>query len=383
MSNDTQPEIIPLVDLKAQYRNIKNEVDAAMLSTAERASFIKGPDHEPFAEEFASFCGGGHTALCGNGTDALYLALYETVGHGDGSEEIITTTHTFIATAEAIVRAGYKPVFVDIDPASYLLDVDQVEKAIGLKTKAIIPVHLYGRMAPMDRLMAVADKHGLTVIEDAAQAHGALYKGKGPGKWGAAACFSFFPGKNLGAYGDGGAVFSEDETLVERIRSFANHGRDTKYLHDRYGVNSRLDGMQASVLRAKLPHLAGWTRQRQNVAALYDELLSGVDGIVCPETDADTNHVYHLYVIRVNDAETRERVLEGLKSEGVMAGIHYPVPLHEQPAFAHMAHAPEDFPVAHAAAQRIISLPLYPEISEAQVRRVAETLKRLVAKVQA
>lgn len=373
-----EEQTIPLVDLRVQYQDLKKEIDAALTSIAERASFIKGPDHKAFAEEFSAFCGGGHTALCGNGTDALYLALHETVGSGDGTEEIVTTSHTFIATAEAIVRAGYKPVFVDIDPESCLMDVRLLEQAIGPKTKAILPVHLYGRMVKMDQLMDIANKYDLTVIEDAAQAHGAQYKGKGPGQWGAAACFSFFPGKNLGAFGDAGAVFSQDRGLIERIRSFSDHGREAKYIHNRYGVNSRLDGLQAAILRVKLPHLAKWNSQRSMIASRYTELLAANDAIECPSVCPDSSHVYHLYVIKLRDEATRDTLLAGLKSEKIMAGIHYPVPVHEQPAFKYLEYASNAFPHTSEVAKRVLSLPIFPGMSNEQIERVASVLMRLV-----
>lgn len=370
-------QIIPLVDLKAQYGKIRNEIDEAVLRCIEQASFIKGKDHAAFSEEFAEFCGGGHVALCGNGTDALYLALHELLGPGDGTGEIITVAHTFIATAEAILRAGYKPVFVDIDQDSFLMDVEAVEKAVTPKTKGIIPVHLYGRMVAMDALMSIADKHDLVVIEDAAQAHGATYKGKGPGQWGTAACFSFFPGKNLGAFGDGGCTFTEDAPLAERLRSFSDHGRESKYLHDRYGVNSRLDGIQAAVLRVKLRYLDEWSTRRADVAAHYTRLLSDFDEIVTPVTCPDSRHVYHLYVIKVADGLSRDDLLEDLKAQGVMAGVHYPIPLHLQPALSYLGPFPS-LPVTEDVAGRIISLPVFPEMSEQQVERVVSVLADLL-----
>jgi len=363
---------IPLVDLKAQYLRHKEEIDNAIQTCIGNTSFIGGPDHKALAIEFAAFCGSGHAALCGNGTDALALALLELLGPGDGTGEVITVSHTFIATAEAIIAAGYRPVFVDVDATHYVMSPTAVEAAITPRTKALLPVHLYGQMAPMDALMALAEQRGLAVIEDAAQAHGASWLGKGPGQWGHAACFSFYPGKNLGAFGDGGAVFSRDEDLVKRIRMRADHGRTSKYLHEKPGQNSRLDGLQAAVLRVKLRHLARWNEARWAVAARYETLLGGDDRITLPRSAAQGSHIFHLYVIQVDE---RDRVLKALHRDNIGAGIHYPVPLHEQPVYASMHLAPEALPVTHVLAQHIISLPMFPEMTEAQVSRVVDALR--------
>ncbi len=362
---------IPLVDLHAQYRAYKDEFNAALERCVADSSFIGGPDHEAFAEEFAEFCGGGHVALCGNGTDALYLALVEILGKGDGSGEIITVSHTFIATTEAITQAGYRPVFVDIDPETCLLDVSQIEDAITPRAKALLPVHLYGQMVPMDRLMEMARRYSLPVIEDAAQAHGATWLGKGPGQWGDAACFSFYPAKNLGAWGDGGAVFTRDKELADRIRMRANHGRRAKYEHEFEGINSRLDGLQAAILRVKLRHLPEWNEARRQVAAWYDELLDGVNGVQRPVTRPEAKHVYHLYVVQV---EQRDRVLSELRRSGISAGVHYPIPLHKQLAYRYLGMTPESLPRTHEVAQRVLSLPLFPEMTCGQVHRVVEVL---------
>jgi len=362
---------IPLVDLRAQYLAHKAEFDEAVNRCLAASSFIGGPDHEAFAEEFADFCGGGHVALCGNGTDALYLALVEILGQGDGIGEVITVSHTFIATAEAITLAGYRPVFVDIDPDTCLMDVSEVEKAITARTRALIPVHLYGQMVPMDQLMTIAQRHGLPVIEDAAQAHGATWQGKGPGQWGDAACFSFYPGKNLGAWGDGGAVFTRDRDLAVRIRMRANHGRTAKYEHAFQGINSRLDGLQAAILRVKLRHLRDWNEVRRRIAGWYDELLEGACHIQRPVTRPEAEHVFHLYVVQVND---RDEVLRRLRERGIGAGVHYPIPLHEQPAYRYLRMAPESLPRTHEAAQRVLSLPIFPEMTHEQVCEVVEAV---------
>jgi dTDP-4-amino-4,6-dideoxygalactose transaminase len=366
---------IPLVDLKIQYDRNKAELDAAVAACLEATSFIGGEDHKAFAREFAAFCGGGHVTLCGNGTDALYLAIREIAGQGDGSGEIITVANTFIATAEAITNAGHRPVFVDVDPNTQLMDLGALERAISSRTKAIIPVHLFGQMVPMDRLMAIADAHRIPVIEDAAQAHGATWQGRGPGQWGEAACFSFYPGKNLGAWGDGGAVLTYDPERGKRIEMRANHGRISKYEHEFEGINSRLDGLQAAVLRVKLRHLAEWTAARRQVAAWYEEALLGHQGITLTDYHEQAGHAYHLLVVRVPN---RDAVLEKLHGEGIGAGVHYPVPLHMQPAYRHLGVSEDSLPVTVSLSREILSLPIYPELEKAQVERVAEALIRAV-----
>jgi dTDP-4-amino-4,6-dideoxygalactose transaminase len=366
---------IPLVDLRAQYEAHRAELDAAVAGCVGNTAFVGGPDLKAFEEEFAAFCGGGYAVGCGNGTDAIEIAVREVLGGGDGSGEVITVTNTFIATTEAITTAGYRPVLVDCRPGTYEMDPAAVARAITPRTKAILPVHLYGQMAPMDEIMTVAQKHGLKVVEDAAQAHGASWKGKGPGQWGDAATFSFYPGKNLGAWGDGGAVFTRDAGLAKRIRMRANHGRTDKYLHEFEGRNSRLDGLQAAVLRVKLRHLADWNAARRRAASWYDRFLEGDNRITRPVVDPAGEHVFHLYVVEVDD---RDRVLADLQKRGIGAGVHYPVPLHKQPAYAGHGYAAADFPVATASADRILSLPIFPELTEAQAERVAKTLREVV-----
>jgi dTDP-4-amino-4,6-dideoxygalactose transaminase len=364
-------ERIPLVDLSAQYARYAQELDAAVARVVRDSSFIGGSEHAAFEKEFATFCGGGHVALVGNGTDALTLAIVEVLGPGDGKGEIVTTSFTFVATAEAIVNAGYRPVLADIDPATCLTPPAAMEAVITPATRALMPVHLYGQMADMRALRALADRKGLAIIEDAAQAHGARHDGVRPGELSEAACFSFYPGKNLGAWGDGGAVFGKDAGLIDRIDRRANHGRKTKYLHDTQGVNSRLDTLQAAILRAKLPHLAEWNAARRAVAARYDELLSRENRVQTPSVDARAEHVFHLYVVQVDD---RDRVRQYLNDRGIGAGVHYPVPVHEQPAFHDLGLAPGDLPQASRAAKRVLSLPIFPEMTAQQVERVAQTL---------
>jgi dTDP-4-amino-4,6-dideoxygalactose transaminase len=362
---------IPLVDLKAQYERYRGELDAAVHRVAANTGFIGGAEHEAFAREYAGWCGDGHVALVGNGTDALELAVIELIGEGDGSGEIVTTSHTFIATAEAIANAGYRPVFCDIDEGTCLTSPQAVERAITPRTRAIMPVHLYGQMVDMPAIRDIADRHGLKVIEDAAQAHGALFDGVRVGELGDAACFSFFPGKNLGAWGDAGAVYARDAKLIERINRRANHGRADKYLHDFQGVSSRLDTLQAAILRVKLRYIDEWNAARRQVASWYDELLAGQNGIARPVTDPRATPVFHLYVVQIDD---RDRVRDALNAAGIGAGVHYPVPVHEQPAFRELGHKPDDFPVTSRIAKRVLSLPIYPEITRTQVERVASTL---------
>ena len=370
---------IPLVDLNAQYQRHRGALDAAVARVVRDSSFIGGSEHAAFAKEFAAFCGGGqvggqvggHVAPVGNGTDALTLALVEVLGPGDGKGEVVTTSHTFVATAEAIVNAGYRPVFADIDPATCLTSVAAMEAVITPATRAFMPVHLYGQMIDMRALHRLAGRRGLAIIEDAAQAHGASYDGIRPGELSEAACFSFYPGKNLGAWGDGGAVFSKDAGLIDRIDRRANHGRKAKYLHDTQGVNSRLDTLQAAILRAKLPHLAEWNAARRRVATRYDELFAGENSIQTPGVDARAEHVFHLYVVQIDD---RDRVRQFLNARGIGAGVHYPVPVHEQPAFLSLGYAPDDLPHTSRAAKRVLSLPIYPEIADAQIEQVARAL---------
>jgi dTDP-4-amino-4,6-dideoxygalactose transaminase len=377
---------VPFMDLNAQYQAHREEFDAALAATIQDSAFIGGAAHRAFMTDFATWCGAGEhpedlseagaAALVSNGTDALELALIETLGPGDGDREVITVSHTFIATTEAIARAGYRPVFVDIDPRTFLMDLDALERAIGPKTAAIIPVHIYGQMLDMPRLMDIARPRNLVVIEDAAQAHGARFCGKRPGAMSHAATFSFYPGKNLGAWGDAGAVYSRDEDLIARIRMRANHGRTDKYLHEFQGVNSRMDGLQAAILSVKLRHIDAWTAERRRVAETYDRLLEGVETVARPHVDQRAEPVYHLYVVRVAQ---RDKVRKALSEAGIATGVHYPVPLHMQPALKDLGHAPEDLPETTLAAESIISLPIFPEMADAQVERVVTVLKEATA----
>lgn len=360
---------IPLVDLPAQYQTIKPEIDAAMQRVVGNATFILGPEARTFEEHFAAFCGVKHAIGLDSGTAALHLALLA-LGIGAG-DEVITTTHTFIATSEAIVLTGARPVLVDIDPRTYNLDPNKVEAAITPRTKAIIPVHLYGQPAEMDPLLEVASRRGIAVIEDAAQAHGALYRGQRAGSMGDMACFSFYPGKNLGAYGDAGALVTNDDALADKIRMLRDHGRTTKYEHEITGYGYRLDGLQAAVLDVKLQHLPEWNERRRAHADYYTELLSNLD-VTVPYEPAHLRAVYHLYVIRTRG---RDALLQYLKEHDIEAGIHYPVPLHLQPVYKDLGYRRGDFPETEKAASEILSLPLYPELTHAQMERVVETMR--------
>lgn len=362
--------MIPLVDLQAQYASIRTQVDAAMQRVLDDANFIMGAQVRAFEEHFARWCGAAACVGTSSGTSALELALRAcNVGAGD---EVITVAHTFIATAEAISAVGATPVFVDIDARTGLLDVSLLADAIRPRTRAIVPVHLYGQPCDMDGIMAVARAQGLMVIEDAAQAHGARWQGTRVGTLGDVACFSFYPGKNLGAYGDAGAAVTNNPAIAERIRLLRNHGRAQKYVHEIVGFGERLDTLQAAVLDTKLAHLDAWTAARQRLAARYSLAFAssaavvsgaGEGELVLPFVDARAEAVWHLYVLQVAD---RDGLLEHLRARGIEAGVHYPLPLHMQPAYAHLGIPAGALPVTEHFANHCISLPLYPEMTDAQ-----------------
>jgi dTDP-4-amino-4,6-dideoxygalactose transaminase len=358
---------IPFVDLKVQHEAIREELDREFRKVFEKTAFIMGPTLAEFEEAFARYCGVKHAIGVANGTDALLLAL-KAFGIGPG-DEVITAVNTFIATAEAIVHAGATPVFVDCDPQTYTLDVSQVWAKISSRTKAIIPVHLYGQPADMDLIVELAKNRGLHVIEDAAQAHGATYRGRKAGSMGHVACFSFYPAKNLGAYGDAGAVVTNDDAIALTVRKLRDHGGVEKYRHDLVGYNSRLDTLQAAVLLVKLRYLDAWNRRRQENARLYDELLAEVPGVVTPKVLEGATHVYHLYVIRV-ERGSRDELQRFLRERGVHAGIHYPQPLHLTPALRFLGYTAGDFPIAERFASQILSLPMYPELTREQIEYV-------------
>jgi dTDP-4-amino-4,6-dideoxygalactose transaminase len=362
---------IPFVDLKAQYATIKPEIDAAVAGIIDSCAFIGGPAARRFEENFAGYVGAGHGIGAASGTAAIHLAL---VGLGITEGEVITACNTFIATGEAITHAGCRPVFVDVDEGTQLIDPNAIEAAITPRTRAIIPVHLYGQPADMDAIRAIADKHGLKVIADAAQAHGASIDGDRSRIHGHASTFSFYPGKNLGAYGDAGMVVTDDHAVAERMRALSDHGRQDKYLHFAEGWNYRLDGIQAAILDVKLTHLDEWTERRRSRAARYNEHFS--DGIVTPMVEAPGRRgVYHLYVIRVKERDGLRGALEG---KGIASGIHYPVPLHLQPAYEYLGHKPGDFPCAERVTAEIVSLPMYPELTDEMVDEVAAAVREFV-----
>jgi dTDP-4-amino-4,6-dideoxygalactose transaminase len=365
---------IPLVDLQAAHREVADEIRAGFDRVISATAFIGGAEVGEFEREFAAFADVRHCVGVGNGTDAIELALRAAdLPPGGG---VILPANTFVATAEAVLRAGLRPVIVDIDPEHLLIDPACVGSAAGsgdLDVVAVLPVHLFGQMAPMKEILDTADEHGLVVIEDAAQSQGAVQGGRPSGSLGRLAATSFYPGKNLGAYGDAGAVLTDSDALADRVRLLGNHGSARKYEHSTLGFNSRLDTLQAVVLRAKLARLAEWNQRRRAAAARYDELLAGLDGVVRPRTLPGNEHVWHLYVIRV---PRRDEVLAYLNAEGVGAGIHYPVPVHLQPAFRDLGYAPGDFRVAEQAGREILSLPLYPQITAEQQARVVEVLAR-------
>jgi dTDP-4-amino-4,6-dideoxygalactose transaminase len=365
------PVHIPLVDLKAQYIAIKAEIDQAMQRVVNSTTFIQGREVDAFEQAFARYVGASRAVGVGSGTAAVHLALLACgVGPGD---EVITTAHTFIATAEAISHTGARPVFVDIDPRTYTIDPGQVEAAITPCTKALLPVHLYGQPADMGPLLEIARKRELWLIEDAAQAHGAEYLGQRCGSIGHLACFSFYPGKNLGAYGDAGAVTGNDGRLLDKVRMLRDHGRTGKYEHDEIGFGERLDALQAAILATKLSWLDTWTEARRAHANLYNQLLAET-GVATPYESPNVRHVYHLYVIR---ARHRDKLLAHLKRSGIGAGIHYPIPLHRQPAYLKRGYGDTSLPDTEQAANEIISLPMYPELSHEQMTYVARVVKEL------
>lgn len=365
----TNQPFIPLVDLKAQMASIRTEVDAAMGAALDRCDFILGQDVVAFEEEFANFSDVGHAIGCANGTDALYLALHA-LGIGPG-DEVIVPAMTFIATALGVSMAGATPVLVDVEADTALIDPAKIEAAITPATKAIIPVHLFGQCADMDAIMGIAERHELLVLEDAAQAHGAEFNGKRAGSMGHAAGFSFYPGKNLGAYGDGGIITTNDDAANERIRFLRNWGSKIKYHHEEIGVNSRLDTVQAAILRIKLSRLDEWNAARCRHAAAYNAALTDIPGVTLTRYAEGT--VYHLYVIRT---ERRDELLATLNDAGIGAGIHYPFAVHELKAYQHLNYALGTFPAAEDWARRCLSLPIYAELPDDAVSRSAEVIRR-------
>jgi dTDP-4-amino-4,6-dideoxygalactose transaminase len=359
--------VLPLVDLRAQYRAIEDEVLAAIRGVLESGHFVLGPETEAFERELAAFCGTPHAVGTSSGTSALHLALLAAgIGPGD---EVITVPFTFVATVAAIEYTGARPVLVDVRPDSFTMDPALVEAAVTARTRAIVPVHLYGQTADMDPILEVARAYGLKVIEDACQAHGAEYRGRRAGSLADAGCFSFYPGKNLGAYGEGGAVVTADEELAGRVRQLRHWGQGARYVHELKGFNYRLEELQAAILRVKLRHLEDWTEARRRHASRYDELLSGV--LPTPAEMPYARHVYHVYAVRTTDRESLQR---SLLDAGVQTGIHYPVPVHLQPAWADLGHGPGAFPESERAAAEVLSLPMFAELTDDAIARVAEVV---------
>lgn len=361
---------IPFVDLKAQYKIIKEEIDKAIGTVIQNTTFIGGNVVSGFEDAFASLYGVDHCVSVGNGTDSLYIIMKMlNIGSGD---EVITVVNSWISSSETISQTGAKPVFVDIHPDYYSMDENKLEAAITPNTKAIIPVHLQGQMCEMDKIMEIAKKHNLPVIEDCAQSHFSEYKGIRAGLRGIAASFSFYPGKNLGAYGDAGCIITNDTELADKCKMFARHGALKKHFHKIEGINSRLDGLQAAILTAKLPHILNWTDSRIKHAAAYTEHLSGIANIITPVVRPESKHTFHLYVIR---AENREGLAKHLKTKGIETAIHYPTILPNLEAYKYLGHTPSDFPVANSYQSQILSLPLFPEMTGEMISYVAAAIK--------
>ena len=365
---------VPFLDLKAQHGPLREELLAAITEVYDSGAFAGGPYVAAFEQDFAAYCRCEHAIGVGNGTEAIWLPLLALgVGAGD---EVITVPGTFMATAEAITHSGATPVFVDIDERTYTMDPSGLEKALTPRTKAIVPVHLFGQMADMDPILEFARAHGLYVVEDAAQAHGAEYKGRRAGAMGDAASFSFYPGKNLGALGEAGAVVTNNPELAEKVRTLRDHGQIRKYHHTMVGWNSRMDGMQAAALRIKLRRLEKGNQLRRAHAARYDEAFTGMEDVAIPLRADYAKHVYHIYAIRVQE---RDEVMRRLADKGIGTGIHYPVPVHLQGAYGHLGHGEGAFPVAEKAAQEFVSLPMFPELTPAQVEWTIEGVREVVA----
>lgn len=361
---------VPFLDLKAQYASIRQEIANALQQVLDNTAFASGPFVEKFEKDFASFCQCKFAIGVGSGTDALWMALLNLeIGPGD---EVITTPNTFIATTEAISFCGAKPVFVDVDEKTYNMNPGFLEDAITPKTKAIIPVHLFGQMADMDRIMEIARAHGLFVVEDACQAHGAEYKGRSAGSVGDVGCFSFYPGKNLGAYGEAGAIVTNNAELAEKMRMFRDHGQKKKYKHCIIGWNARMDGFQGAILSVKLKYLNKWNEARRKHAHLYNSLLSDIDDIMVPMEADYGRHVYHVYAIRTKN---RDALISSLAEEDIFCGIHYPVPIHLQEAYKSLGNNKGSFPITEKCAEEFVSLPMFAELSQEQIQKVCRKIK--------
>lgn len=364
---------VPFLDLKAHHAPLRAQFLQAIAEVIDRGAFAGGPFVAKFEQEFAAFCGVPLACGVGNGTDALWLSLLA-LGVGPG-DDVVTVPSTFMATAEAITYCGARPVFVDIDPQTYTMDPGLLEAAITPKTRAIVPVHLFGQVADMDPILEIAGRQGIPVVEDACQAHGATYKGRRAGALGATGCFSFYPGKNLGAFGEAGGVVTSSPELLHKIQALRDHGQARKYHHTVVGWNARMDGIQAAVLSLKLKHLERSNAARRTHALAYNRALAPVEEVITPTAAAHGEHVYHVYAVRVRN---RNQVLDALGARGIMCGIHYPVPVHLQEAYAFLGHTPGDFPVAERCAEEFLSLPMFPELTTEQIERVAAELTACV-----
>jgi len=361
---------IPFVDLKAQYESIKPEIDGAISAVINQTAFIGGSFVRDFEEAFARAYAVKHAIGCGNGTDSLYI-LMKMMGIGSG-DEVITAANSWISSSETITQTGAKPVFVDVHPEYYSLDESKLQERITKSTRAVIAVHLQGQMCDIETIKKICDRHKLFLIEDCAQSHFSEFRGKRAGLSGHAGSFSFYPGKNLGAYGDAGCIITNDDTLADKCRMYSHHGALKKHQHQMEGINSRLDGLQAAVLSAKLPHLKGWTEKRILAASLYNKYLADTEEIILPRQRPDTRHTWHLYVIRT---KRRNELAKYMAEAGIETSVHYPAALPNLPAYRYLGYQPSDFPVATRLQDEILSLPLYPEISEEQIREVADSIK--------
>lgn len=365
---------VPFVDLHAQYESIKPSIDAAIKNVIEETAFIGGKYVKTFEQEFAALYGVRHVIPCANGTDSLYI-LMKMLGIGEG-DEVITAANSWISSSETITQAGARPVFLDVDPVYYSMNEKLLEAAITPKTKAVIAVHLQGQMCDIETISNICARHHIHLIEDCAQSHFSEYKGVRAGLRGIAGSFSFYPGKNLGAYGDAGCIITNDDALAEKCRMYANHGALKKHHHLMEGINSRLDGLQAAILSAKLPHILDWTKQRIHNAELYTKYLEGIGQVVTPSVRPESMHSFHLYLIR---AEKRDALMAFLKEKSIETAIHYPTALPNLPAYQYLGHTTGDFPVATRLQQEILSLPLYPELSENMIKYTADAIREFYA----
>jgi dTDP-4-amino-4,6-dideoxygalactose transaminase len=364
---------VPFVDLKAQYHAIKKEIDDAILAVIQKTAFIGGPFVKTFESDFAEAYGAKHVIACANGTDSLYIIM-KMLGIGKG-DEVITAANSWISSSETITQTGARPVFVDVHPEYFSLDENKLEEKISGKTKAVIAVHLQGQVCEIEKIKSICEKRGIALIEDCAQSHFSEFKGNRAGLFGIAGSFSFYPGKNLGAYGDAGCIITNDDALAEKCRIYAQHGALIKHQHVMEGINSRLDGLQAAILSVKLRHLGSWTEKRIENAALYNKYLAGIDGIELPVQRPETKHTWHLYVIRT---KKRDQLAQWLSENGIETSVHYPTALPNMPAYQYLGYKPEDFPIATSLQNMILSLPMFPELTKEAIMHIADLIKIFV-----